>query len=78
MLRREDILPLVPHQGDMCLWDEVLAWSASDIVLRAHNHRDPAHPLRSDGRLRISERPAAAIRRCRPARLLPPGSWTAV
>ncbi|WP_313255264.1 phosphotransferase [Stenotrophomonas acidaminiphila] len=52
MLRREDILPLVPHQGDMCLWDEVLAWSASDIVLRAHNHRDPAHPLRSDGRLR--------------------------
>ncbi|MBN8800281.1 MAG: phosphotransferase [Lysobacteraceae bacterium SCN 69-123] len=52
MLAREDILQLVPHQGDMCLWDEVLAWTATDIVLRARNHRDPAHPLRSDGRLR--------------------------
>ena len=52
MLAREDILQRVPHQGDMCLWDEVLAWTATDIVLRARNHRDPAHPLRSDGRLR--------------------------
>lgn len=52
MLAREDILQLVPHQGGMCLWDEVAAWSASDIALRAFNHRDPAHPLRSDGQLR--------------------------
>ena len=52
MLAREDILQLVPHQGDMCLWDEVLAWSATDITLRAFNHRDSGHPLRSDDRLR--------------------------
>jgi predicted hotdog family 3-hydroxylacyl-ACP dehydratase len=52
MLAREDILPLVPHQGGMCLWDEVSAWTATDIALRAFNHRDPHHPLRSDGRLR--------------------------
>jgi predicted hotdog family 3-hydroxylacyl-ACP dehydratase len=52
MLAREDILRLVPHQGGMCLWDEVSAWSATDIALRAFNHRDPAHPLRGDGQLR--------------------------
>ncbi len=52
MLGREEILQLVPHQGSMCLWDEVLAWSDTDIALRAFNHRDPAHPLRCDGQLR--------------------------
>ncbi len=52
MLAREEILQLVPHQGDMCLWDEVLTWAASDIALRTFNHRDPAHPLRSNGQLR--------------------------
>ncbi|MNM42822.1 hypothetical protein D3C81_536680 [compost metagenome] len=52
MLGREDILQLVPHQGGMCLWDEVLAWSDTTIELRAFNHRDPAHPLRCDGQLR--------------------------
>ncbi len=52
MLGREEIMQLVPHQGGMCLWDEVLAWSATDITLRAFNHRDPGHPLRSDDRLR--------------------------
>ena len=49
---REDILALVPHQGAMCLWEEVLDWDAGRIVLRAGNHRDAAHPLRSGGRLR--------------------------
>ena len=49
---REAILALVPHQGAMCLWDEVRDWDARTIRVVAHNHRDPAHPLRSDGRLR--------------------------
>lgn len=52
MLDREQILRRVPHQGAMCLWDEVMAWTPQDIHLRAFNHRDPAHPLRSAGRLR--------------------------
>jgi predicted hotdog family 3-hydroxylacyl-ACP dehydratase len=52
MIGRGDILALIPHQGAMCLWDEVLDWDARSIRLRARNHRDPAHPLRSDGRLR--------------------------
>lgn len=49
---REEILALVPHQGAMCLWDEVRAWDATSIHVVAGNHRDPAHPLRAGRRLR--------------------------
>lgn len=49
---RDAILALVPHCGAMSLWDEVVAWDAGTIRLRAHNHRDPAHPLRTSDRLR--------------------------
>ena len=52
MIGRTDILALVPHQGAMCLWDEVLEWDADRIRLRAYNHRDPTHPLCSNDRLR--------------------------
>ena len=52
MLAREAIEALVPHAGAMCLWDEVLDWNGDTIRLRARNHRDAVHPLRSDGRLR--------------------------
>ena len=51
MIGRAQILSLIPHQGAMCLWDEVVEWDASRIRLRARNHRDPAHPLRSGDRL---------------------------
>jgi predicted hotdog family 3-hydroxylacyl-ACP dehydratase len=49
---RDAILALVPHQGAMCLWDAVDAWDGQRIVVRAGNHRDPGHPLRSHDRLR--------------------------
>lgn len=53
MIGRKQILSMVPHQGAMCLWDEVVLWDDLHIVLQAGNHRDPAHPLRGpDGRLR--------------------------
>lgn len=51
MIGRDGILALVPHQGTMCLWDEVVGWDVQSIRVRAHNHCDPAHPLRRDGRL---------------------------
>lgn len=51
-LDRDGILALVPHQGAMCLWDEVVAWDAGRIALRARNQADPAHPLRDDAGLR--------------------------
>jgi predicted hotdog family 3-hydroxylacyl-ACP dehydratase len=52
MIGRDDILALIPHQGAMCLWDEVLDWDERRIRLRARHHRDAAHPLRSGGMLR--------------------------
>ena len=52
MIGRDDILALIPHQGAMCLWDEVVDWDAQRIRLRAQNHRDPMHPLRSGDGLR--------------------------
>ena len=52
MRTREEIATLIPHQGAMCLWDEVLHWDAARLTLRAHRHRDGDHPLRSGGQLR--------------------------
>ena len=52
MIDREAIEALIPHKGAMCLWDEVVEWNQSHIQLRANNHRDPLHPLRSHDRLR--------------------------
>ncbi|SEM39542.1 Predicted 3-hydroxylacyl-ACP dehydratase, HotDog domain [Pseudoxanthomonas sp. GM95] len=52
MHTREAIAALVPHQGLMCLWEDVMQWDDTRIVLRSHGHRDAAHPLRSHGCLR--------------------------
>ncbi len=52
MIGRDEIQALIPHQGAMCLWDEVVEWDPARIVLRAQNHRHPSHPLRSHDRLR--------------------------
>ena len=49
---RATIEALVPHAGAMCLWDEAIDWDATRILVRAHGHRDPTHPLRSGDRLR--------------------------
>jgi predicted hotdog family 3-hydroxylacyl-ACP dehydratase len=46
-LGRDAIAPLVPHQGAMCLLEEVLEWDETAIACRATSHRDPANPLRS-------------------------------
>jgi predicted hotdog family 3-hydroxylacyl-ACP dehydratase len=51
VIGREEILGLVPHQGAMCLWDEVVDWDVQSVRLRASNHTDGGHPLRSAGRL---------------------------
>ena len=50
-LDRAGILALVPHQGAMCLWDEVLRWDATRIHVRAGNHTSLSHPLRARDRL---------------------------
>jgi predicted hotdog family 3-hydroxylacyl-ACP dehydratase len=50
-LGHEAIAGLVPHQGAMCLLEEVEDWNERAIVCRARSHRDPSNPLRNGGRL---------------------------
>ena len=45
-LGRDAIARLVPHQGAMCLLEEVLESDEDTITCRATSHRDPANPLR--------------------------------
>jgi predicted hotdog family 3-hydroxylacyl-ACP dehydratase len=44
----------IPHQGRMCLLDEVLAWDARRILCSTGTHRAPDNPLRAHGRLGIA------------------------
>lgn len=46
------VAELVPHAGRMCLLERVLEWDDAAVTLATSTHRDPANPLRSDGRLR--------------------------
>lgn len=41
----------IPHQGRMCLLDEVLSWDPVRIRCRATSHRSADNPLRAHGRL---------------------------
>ena len=41
----------IPHQGSMCLLDEVEAWDQQRIQCRASSHRAADNPLRASGRL---------------------------
>jgi predicted hotdog family 3-hydroxylacyl-ACP dehydratase len=56
-LNRAWIESNIPHQGRMCLLDEVLEWDAGRIRCRTGTHRMADNPLRSQGSLGI----AAAI-----------------
>jgi len=51
MLTRPQILALIPHQGTMCLLDDVTAWSVADITCGTSSHLSPDNPLRRNGRL---------------------------
>lgn len=47
----EEIAQLVPHQGRMCFWEQVVEWDTTRIVLCSDMHRDVVHPLRCDGEI---------------------------
>jgi predicted hotdog family 3-hydroxylacyl-ACP dehydratase len=47
-----DIAALIPHQGGMCLLEDVIEWDDSRIVLTTSTHRSADNPLRVDGKLR--------------------------
>lgn len=44
----------IPHQGRMCLLDEVVCWDADRITCRSGSHRDIDNPLRARGELGIA------------------------
>ena len=50
-IEHDHLCDLIPHSGSMCLLDRVEQWEESRILCLATNHRDPANPLREDGRL---------------------------
>jgi predicted hotdog family 3-hydroxylacyl-ACP dehydratase len=41
----------IPHQGRMCLLDEVRCWDATFVECTTHTHHAADHPLRYQGRL---------------------------
>jgi predicted hotdog family 3-hydroxylacyl-ACP dehydratase len=47
-----DIAALIPHQGGMCLLEDVVEWDDSRIVLTTSTHRSLDNPLRVDNKLR--------------------------
>lgn len=47
-----DIAALIPHQGGMCLLEDVIEWDDSRIVLTTNTHLSADNPLRVDGKLR--------------------------
>jgi predicted hotdog family 3-hydroxylacyl-ACP dehydratase len=51
MTAHDPIASLIPHQGTMCLLDEVLDWNAQRIHCRSDSHRRADNPLRHRGRL---------------------------
>ena len=51
-MAREDIAALIPHQGGMCLWEHIVEWDDTRIVLETASHRAPDNPLRANGKLR--------------------------
>jgi predicted hotdog family 3-hydroxylacyl-ACP dehydratase len=44
----------IPHQGRMCLLDEVIAWDVRHIRCRTGTHRALDNPLRSHDRLGVA------------------------
>ena len=44
----------IPHQGSMCLLDNVEAWDQETISCRASSHRNIDNPLRAHGQLGIA------------------------
>ena len=50
-INKAEIRTLIPHSDLMCLLDEVFQWDDRSIVCGSDTHRDPANPLRRQGRL---------------------------
>ncbi|MFV1993451.1 MAG: 3-hydroxylacyl-ACP dehydratase [Acidiferrobacterales bacterium] len=52
-LDRAQICQRIPHAGDMCLLDKMLAWDETHIKCSARSHLNPANPLRTGNTLTV-------------------------
>lgn len=50
-MTRDQLCARIPHAGRMCLLERLLAWDDNHILCSTWTHRDPANPLRRDGKL---------------------------
>lgn len=50
-LALKDLPDLIPHAGDMCLWEQVLACSDTTITCSTTTHLKDNHPLHANGTL---------------------------
>ena len=50
-MNRTEICARIPHDGSMCLLEQVTAWDADSIDCLASSHRDAGNPLRSQNQL---------------------------
>lgn len=48
MLAKTDFIDLIPHAGDMCLLDGVVAWDDTSIHATSVSHVLDTHPLRGE------------------------------
>jgi predicted hotdog family 3-hydroxylacyl-ACP dehydratase len=48
MLAKTDFIVLIPHAGDMCLLDGVVAWDDTTIHATSSSHVLDTHPLRGE------------------------------
>lgn len=46
------VASLIPHTGAMSLLERVVGWDDASVTLTTTTHRNPAHPLADNGRLR--------------------------
>jgi predicted hotdog family 3-hydroxylacyl-ACP dehydratase len=53
-LERDWIESRIPHQGRMCVLDEIVHWNSERISCLSGAHRLLDHPLRAHGRLGIA------------------------
>ena len=53
LIDKAEIRSLIPHAGAMCRLDAVTAWDEQSITCLSDTHRDPANPLRRQGRLSV-------------------------
>lgn len=52
-LTKDGLATFLPHAGAMQLLAQVDSWNDSTIRCRAVSHRDPANPLRQEGKLDV-------------------------